>query len=734
MSVSNKAIKVTYLGVTKLQISLTENKSCNVYSLRLHKIAKQSVNHHILLIDVSLSMKNDINELNRRIKMTLEALKTGGNNYVSIILYSGHDEAYRIVNAVKCDTTAYKMARVFEILDAELYTRSMTVISEPLEIALDIIKVLGGVCNKHHIVLFTDGCLVPYKWSIKEEEVRIIAIAKLCHDKGIFFNAIGFGNYYDRNFLKQLIEVVGTGNLNHINDIKDYSKLMVTLAKNINTQAVIDCTILNEDYFILNTVQRKYTSEKIQSFTHEEEVLVATFDGPLKINDKIIRSPSTKILDEAIREDFLYGLSLYHIINEDIESSEVTLAETGDLGAYLLLRNCYSFAEKGTAIKTLSELLHDPCKRFQKGRVNISIPTLEEEPLCLLEILQEILQDKDSKLLWDYSYPYKRIGIQVQPDEDHYHFIRPTIGYGEVTSVSIGSKKLNIGVKVKISGEVIDETTKLKMDAHIFREYNLVVNGNVNTAFIWCKLSKSLKKKFRKAKIIKSTINLWGEEIITLDLRSVKSTNKRLLKSMTLQDIATYLYRIEVLKCEQHAVNQLLTELNKTLPITPKDKDYFNKKILDKYHIDSTGCYTPPTTNQLESSKLSYEVYPAKILTWHIEEFPQKLEEINAISRYSEQIANKSSIEAIEILKVAALKIRNEKEDLTYRINLVRLSCGLNDKTPFLWDKEIIKQKVQTDPVLKVNAVIGEKVLISTTSVNGLTLRQDYYTILTCCN
>lgn len=731
MLLNSSEIHADYLGSEILQISEIEKKQCNFYSIKVNKVLDESVNHHILLLDVSGSMYGNMEELNKRTKATLEALKVGGNNYVSIIIYSGHEEAYRIVNAVKCDNTSYKMARVFEVLDKELYARGVTVISEPLEQAIDIIKELVEVCHKHNIALFTDGCLVPWNWSVKEEENKILKIADICKEKGIFFNAIGFGKYYDREFLKTIIDRAGTGNFNHIDEIKDYYNTITNIAKEIDNKEIINFEVSNEDYFLLNSFSRKKNKEIIRTFIDGGEFLICTFDTPLVINDKKVPKAKGKEVSEELKEDFLYALAMYHIINDDIEAAEISLAQTGDISAYSSLSNCYSFIEKGKAIQNLSMLINHKEKRFKKGKVNIKITTVEEEPLCLLEVLQDILLDKQSKLLWDYSYKYKRIGTKKQVVEDNYKFIRQKYGYGQVELITIGSKKLNIGLKVKIDGEVVNENNRLKMDAHIFRDYNLILNGNINTEYVWCTLSKELKRKFRKEKLIKGVTKVYGEEIITLDIRKLKSTNKRLLKSLNSTTIAEYLYRIQELGCKQWALNTLIKDMD-------KGQHYFQSvskeeiEILKSYRIDKSGLYTPLATEK-NLEERAYEVYPAKVVEWKVERFPTKKEQDKALEEYKSWI-KEDDINSLKILMEELQKVKEERSTLQYKVNLVRLSCGLSNRSVFIWDNDVEKSKKETDKVLNMNVVVGEKVTISTKLINNIQIRQDSYTILTRCD
>ncbi|MBU3131081.1 hypothetical protein KPL40_01345 [Clostridium gasigenes] len=725
-------VDTKFIGRKEIQISDIETKECNFYSIKTVSEIKETVNHHILLVDVSGSMCCEIEELKVRLKSTLDALRKSGNNYVSVILYSGHEETFTIINAVKCDLISFRMAQVYETLEEEVYARGITVMSRPLEESIEIVKTLAGVCDKHHIVLFTDGYLVPSKWNCIVEEEKCFAIADICNEKGIFLDAIGFGQYYDREFLLELVRRGNTGTFIHIDEIIDYYKTIVTMAQDVNNKELIDFSITNNDYFIINESTRKNKPEIIKVLKNNGENIIVVFNEEIIINDKKIKSIKKEISEEVL-EDFFYGLALYHVINEDIESGEVAIAQTQDIGAYASLANCYSFLEKGKIINLLNKLIENKDKRFKKGKVNIKVQSLEEEPLCLLEVLKEILEDEESKLLWDYKYKYKRIGVKSKSIEDEYKFIYPKEGYGKIINFSIGSKKLNIGVKVEIKGEVQNTNNKLKLDAVVYRDYNLIVNGNINTTQLWCELSKKLKTKLRKEKIIKKTIKSEHHEISILDLTKLKATNKRLLKSLNKNNLAKAIYDIEILECKQWAVKKQIDELFKIGNVEKIDLIDMSKEeiqIRKMFRVDKKGTYIPLKVVHEETA--ACEIYTAKVLEWKIEKFPKKKEQENALAKYKELLKQESR-DPYEVLRHELYIVKrelNKKRDL---VNLVRLSSGLIGKSIFLWEEEFEKPKKENDKNLNMNMIVSEKMNVSIKNIDGIKIRQDKYNMLTKC-
>ena len=258
-------------------------------------------------------------------------------------------------------------------------------------------------------------------------------------------------------------------------------------------------TINNKDYFILKEANRLKENRNILY----EECEIVIFEDELIIDEEKFRGGKKKIVDVNIKEDFLYSLALYYIRNENREDGQEVIRQLGDIYIYKLLENEFDIEEKKKIIDLLNLCIADRKSRFKEGKINIKNNLIINENECLIEILNEILGDDKSKLLWDYNYDYSRATSKNRMIEDNYVFIKPKVGYGEITEIIIGSKKLNICLKVKVEGEVKDKETNLKLDSHIFREYIIVLNGRLNQSYIWCKLSNELKSKYKKKKAYK---------------------------------------------------------------------------------------------------------------------------------------------------------------------------------------------------------------------------------------
>lgn len=716
---------VSFLGQKVLPIEGVE-KTCNFYSLKSDENVSDFTNHHILLVDVSESMRDNIQNLKKSLKETLKALRKVGRNYVSIILYSDNENIEVIASGVKCDDTSYRLSKIYKSVEENVYARKNTVFSKALEESKKIINSFEGDEIKHHILLFTDGYISDIQHQKQEKGKCFKEIESLKKNK-ISVSTIGLGAYYDKIFLREIASRAYNGRFNHISNIKDYYKTAINEIKRINNSTDVNLEIKNDKFFILES--RKLVEEHyfIRSLNLESENLVVVFNEELIINDKAIKV-TKKILNSEFLDDFLYGLARYYVENDDVTNMETVLSISGDEDIYNKLVNSNSFIEKGRALEFLEELINDRNKRFRLGK-NASNFKSKQDPICLLELLDEVMNDSKCKLLWDYSYKYKRIGIKENQIEDIYKFKRPTTGFGEVTDITIGGKKLNVDVRVKIDGAVQNEINKLKLDASIYRDYKLVVDGNINIDEIWCILSKNTKARLKKEKLLKKVIKVYDKEICVINLKNIKLINKR-MKNLTDDDIiAKYLYALELLNCEIWAIEKFINEI-----FGGKEKQYVSdvlieeeRKVREQFRVDSKGVYRPLKVEK--NTKTPYEFYISKVVEWKVHKFPRTKERKEALERCKALIFGEIN-ESYKRLLNKLEELNSHKKYIQTRLNIVKISNRLDDKKVFIWDEIEEKRKTQTDFELGKNIVVGRKVKVGLKQIGKIKIREDFYEVI----
>lgn len=723
MNSTKQNINITYLGEKEVNLSPSETKRATFYEVAIQKTKKQTLTHHILLIDVSKSMDLYINQLKQTLITTLNALKSRKGNLVTIILYSHHDQTYPILCGIPCDTQSFEDACVFEVIEKEVYTRENTIFSEALSTAFDYINKFEPHVDQQHLILLSDGEAVPKHWSIEEEVSRCQTLAQQFKEKNIIFNAIGFGTGYDRDLLIDLVQRSGSGLFNHIDFIKDYKTLLVDLFTTLKRSKPIALQIENHDYLVVSEGFCYNAPQTFYQLSGNQKSLIVTFDGPLICNHHI------EVLDCGVSNFYLaelgYGLACNYLQAGSLEKALMALRLTGDVFAYHQLQHAYSFLELGNAISFIHELRLKPKKRYKAGYNLQAFDKAPKNTLCVLEVLQELVTHQGVTLWWDYSYDYERIGVKKNRLEDLYEFSYPTVGFAKVSKVTIGSSKLNVGLRVKVWGHVQNTLNLLKLEAYVIRDFNLILNGNLNIPYVWCELPPKLKQKYRQAKLLKRIIPYGKKEICVLKLNHLRMTHYDLLTSISPDALAQKIYKCEELSCHLASLKKLIQRVE----LMPQHGE-FNAEVYDilkAYRVSATGLYEP--LEVISSSDEAHEVYKADKLQWSVDRFPRKKVEDEALSLYAPYVGEDAVVYKSRLMDLVKL-IKHERQLLLDEVNVIRLSSGLMKQSVFVWDSEKEKKKVESDKVLNQNAVMGEKALESIASVDEIKIRQLKYSVL----
>jgi hypothetical protein len=687
-------------------------------------------------------MYHSLRTLKEKIHALCDTLLSIPNSYVSVISYSGHNQTERILSAVKCDETTFKMSNLHNIIDSGLYIKGVTVISEPLNQAIDICQTLASVCDKHHIALFTDGCLVPLQWNSTTEENKCFDVARYCRDNGIFLNAVGFGQYYDRDFLNALVSTAGNGAVLHIDYIRDYFDTIIKAINKVNEDEMIkiDLTSMaSPEKFnkIFNVATSQMDSHLALRTMNPLLDTFAVIDADyMMVDNKEYNFPPDSISLKYAIEDFYYSLARYYLTIDDLDNYEFIVKLLGDIGLYEQTQNCFSFIEKGNAINKVTDCLFDINKRYLRGKQ----PEINKvnEDLCILEILNLILNDNSSMLYWDMLTPYHRVTQKTNSIEDSVQFTRDPENLIPISSISIGSEKLNIGIKVKINGIVTNQVTGHQLNASIQRDYNIVNGGNINVPYLNARLSESLFNLFKDQNIlILNGLNSYIEtQVYTINLIGIKSVNKRILKSKSATEVATLLYEIAEAKCEQWAFNQIIKDfLGDKTQLDFSNLSFAEQELRSELRINEKNIYSPAAVEK--DLTTPFEIYPARYFTWDIARFPETKVKENFKNRINQFIINsglKSDDEIINMLNQLVASKKRQMRDKEFLVNSIRIASALINKSPFMWDEITDKAKKTTDKILERNMVVGGTVTIKKKLLDDKLLEQKSWTQMVKCN
>jgi hypothetical protein len=98
-------------------------------------------------------------------------------------------------------------------------------------------------------------------------------------------------------------------------------------------------------------------------------------------------------------------------------------------------------------------------------------------------------------------------------------------------------------------------------------------------------------------------------------------------------------------------------------------------------------------------------------MTWNVK-FAEKKAKEEHLEKFKNMTGSKKENNMI-LFNNILVDIRNSMRCLELKVNSVRIASAIMNKTPFLWDMEIEKDKTSTDKILNRNVIVGGKVKIS---------------------
>lgn len=346
------------------------------------------------------------------------------------------------------------------------------------------------------------------------------------------------------------------------------------------------------------------------------------------------------------------------------------------------------------------------------------------EKVTLVELIEEVLKDKNSKILWK-NENYRRITRKANSVEEEYKFNYKDNTYGEVTSVKLGNSKLNVNLKVKYNGEVINNISKLKMDAVIYKDYCVVKNGKLNVETLPMILSKPLRLRLKKLGCISSEDIVNDKKITIINLKALEILNNKVIDKVNVEDLINTMYEIEVIKVQKSILNKILKEFLENSSIFENEKyNTLERQYQKMFGINEKGIYS--SYNVEFKEEIIQDMYVANICEWKIEKFPKKMYEDKFTNIYNSYITQNEE-ETYDILTNILNTLEDLQSNLQKQVNKIKIYSIISNKNVFNWEEKLEKEKKAFDKDLKLNLVVGDKVEISKVRVNDIIIRQDKY-------
>lgn len=452
--------------------------------------------HHIQMLDRSGSMHGSISQLIDDVKKIIQNMKK--TDYFSVITFAGEGDYEVILKGVPRNIDDETLNQYFILLDSYKIARGCTSFVQPIEESKSIGSKLVSICPNIVISLFTDGEPVS---SIYDEYSEVSNLIESMRNDIIAFNTIGYGNYYNKEYLIGWAQSSNFGTFNHASNIDDYLEIFDN-----NYEAVKDLcfepinfdipTKSNNDYVAkiyyshsqASNCQRLLNNKIFHLSKNKNQfILVYDDDFEFKINDEVIK---TSDIQSEVYDSWIQGF-YYRLAYAEYKSGHRKESLS------ILFKNLH---DKKLIDQISNSFTNDECLLYEKNLKRATFNTEyrnpntcsddylpDENSPCLLNVL-ELLFD-DGKSMYDYeATKYNRIGRKVndefnmfEKDSDSTIVPLNDIVFNE------GEGKLNISIRFPISGHVNinpkqAREVKLpdKYPAKIFRIHTLIKDGNVN--------------------------------------------------------------------------------------------------------------------------------------------------------------------------------------------------------------------------------------------------------------
>lgn len=455
--------------------------------------------HHIQVLDRSGSMWADIDDLIENVKDTIRFIPD--RDYVSIIWFSGADQCNVLIKG------AQKNDSLYALLDTLKSTLGVTCFSTPMKEVGNIINDLKSICPNFSVTVFTDGQPVV-AWGTEEEIRRTLSAIDTWKDDVLALNTIGYGNYYDQDFLKQMSAKTIFGQFIHSSMISDYAGIF-----SHNYEITADLVMTNVEvvspgseimYLTSKLATKSDAGLKTRALDKRKNQFVVIgpddSDFSFLVGDDTYSTAGLKEIPSASIAPIMYAYAYtsYYEGNRK-QSLDIIAKVLHDKNLVDELKNAFTYDEVGIATKALRSAVFSTKYRMITGECSDDYVAADDAP-CLMDVLRIILDSENS--YYKYAAEYSRIGKKVV---DTFNLFHRNTGEEVLTPANdlvFNKSRLNISIRSIINGTVSlnpKQAAKVglpsELPSKIYRNQTLVKDGAPNMAEATFKVSEDTVDK-----------------------------------------------------------------------------------------------------------------------------------------------------------------------------------------------------------------------------------------------
>lgn len=679
--------------------------------------------HHIHILDRSGSMKYHINELIDNVQKSFDII--GDDDYLSIIWFSSPGQYKTLIKGAR------KSDDIKHLLDSIRSVIGTTCFSDPLKETLSIIEDLKSICENFCITLFTDGLpVVP--WGEREEEKRSKDVVAKISANVLAFNTIGYGYYYNQNFLKELSSMSQFGIFTHASTIEKYYSIFeenlaaVTGMVDVRTRIAACNTELL--YLGPKTVSEGFAElvQKQRSKTKNHYFIITGNPEDVTINDESVQV-AAEFVPEHIIQDFgyAYAYSLYYK-GKRKQALDVLLS-IGDRYLIDKQRQAFTFDEVADYTKDLKDCVFDPKNRMKTGKVSMNyIPA--DDAFCLMDFFDLLSQNNAMYVPFSKeSETYSRISRKSVDEFNLFEAVDKEQILVPLDNFVYSSDKINLSIRFEIPGKVKlnpndAKETNLpeKIDARLYRMHTFIKDGNLNIKkAVFCvptPILLILENEGLKYNIIGYLANNDFKEAKTIpyvtivaDLATIPIINFQSVKNATIDHIYKQVKQEIALQAKQKYLNSFLKKVYDEKTALKKKGEFKDLtvqqiKVLEKHGISKDMVY-----NGIQLSKMKIEdadSYQTRIIEFYIKGM-KKLPSIEELNKKISENKTLSAVFALMFLVKTTIEVEAESDGVDLNKSVAKTRDWLQSRLEGV-RKELFKLRTELNCLKMAKILTGD--------------------------
>ena len=506
-------------------------KKLNVIKTKFvqNQIVSKPVNN-LLIFDRSGSMYRTLEQVVEDIKSLLP--KFNAQDTISIGWFSGEGSFGWIVKGMSVSNTE----SIRKTLDNYKNTVGTTCFSEIINDLPQIVTDFSTISDVFSLLFFTDG--YPVVGNYNKEMTKIFDGLKYLSGKISTVSFVGYGDYYNKDLLSEMANIVG-GEVLHADNIHEIqTTLNEYAAKASKATPLVEFRIPKDAELVVG-----YNNDGFFPIVADKETALV----PENTNyiSYLSDSVSSDNIEESEKIHYYYSSAAVAMQKGNYTLAMEILASIGDVNFVTAISNSFVPSELGRVQTAVKEAYSNAGYRFIKGKKVNCLP--KDDAFSIMDLAQLLMKDEEAKFLpYHPSFKYKSISSPTKNKEGYPAFIKDVNATSPISGFTFHESRFNLSVKATVNG-----TVELDDDAPNFglsrihptkkhNNYSLIANGMRNVDFFPIKdISLDTIKTLQQNEVPYEV----QSDVYILDLRSLPVINKKI--AHTYNDLNLLLSNVE---------------------------------------------------------------------------------------------------------------------------------------------------------------------------------------------